>query len=437
MLSFLLYESKVALSLLVLYLPFRFFLKKETFHRFNRVVLVGTAILSFLIPLCIITIHKPMVAPPVVEPSIIPALPNQDSAVLEQASEPWWPKALAMIFLTGASSVLLRLLISTLSIIKLIRQGECVREEDGFRIIVSNRDIAPLSWMNCIVLSRDDWEASNEYILTHEKAHIRFNHSVELLLVDMMSVLQWFNPVIWMLRVDLQEIHEYEADNAVLLSGANRNEYQTIIMRRAVGKKGYSVASSFNHSILRSRITMMHQSKSPVIRKLRVLYLLPLVCLGISLQARTVYVQSGREGVFIEEKSEAILQEIVVVRYDERSASHEEIRHGANLEPVLATDALDVDTMPYCTEYFAFWLNERLLYPKECMYEGTVWVRFTVGTDGQVSDIKVIHSICEELDDIVVKLISKSPTWVPAKKEGNPVAVQLIQPIEFHIRTIG
>ena len=291
--------------------------------------------------------------------------------------------------------------------------------------------------MNCIVLSRDDWETSNEYILTHEKAHIRFNHSVELLLVDMMSVLQWFNPVIWMLRVDLQEIHEYEADNAVLLSGANRNEYQTIIMRRAVGKKGYSVASSFNHSILRSRITMMHQSKSPVIRKLRVLYLLPLVCLGISLQARTVYVQSGREGVFIEEKSEAILQEIVVVRYDERSASHEEIRHGANLEPVLLTDALDVDTMPYCTENFAFWLNQRLLYPKECMYEGNVLVRFTVGTDGQVSDIKVIHSICEVLDNIVVKLISKSPTWVPAKKEGNPVAVQLIQPIEFHIRTIG
>ena len=285
MLSFLLYESKVALSLLVLYLPFRFFLKKETFHRFNRAVLVGTAILSFLIPLCIITIHKPMVAPPVVEPSIIPELPNQDSAVLEQAYEPWWPKALAMIFLTGASSVLLRLLISTLSIIKLIRQGECVREEDGFRIIVSNRDIAPLSWMNWIVLSRDDWKTSNEYILTHEKAHIRFNHSVELLLVDMMSVLQWFNPVIWMLRVDLQEIHEYEADNAVLLSGANRNEYQTIIMRRAVGKKGYSVASSFNHSILRSRITMMHQSKSPVIRKLRVLYLLPLHKLSLFFEA--------------------------------------------------------------------------------------------------------------------------------------------------------
>ena len=436
MLPFLLYESKVALSLLVLYLPFRFFLKKETFHRFNRAVLVGTAILSFLIPLCIITIHKPMVAPPVVEPSIIPALHDQESAVLEQASEPWWPKALAMIFLTGASSVLLRLLISTLSIIKLIRQGECVREEDGFRIIVSNRDIAPLSWMNCIVLSRDDWEASNEYILTHEKAHIRFNHSVELLLVDMMSVLQWFNPVIWMLRVDLQEIHEYEADKAVLLSGANRNEYQTIIMRRAVGKKGYSVASSFNHSILRSRIMMMHQYKSPVIRKLRVLYLLPLVCLGISLQARTVYVQSVSEGVFTEENSEVVLQEIVVVRYDDHSVNHEEIRHGESPKPVLVTDVLKVDTMPYCTENFAFWLNERLLYPKECMYEGTALVRFTVGTDGQVSDIKVIHSICEELDDIVVKLISKSPTWVPAKKEGNPVAVQLIQPVKFHIRTI-
>ena len=437
MLSFLLYESKVALSLLVLYLPFRFFLKKETFHRFNRAVLVGTAILSFLIPLCIITIHKPMVAPPMVEPSSLPALPDQESAVLEQASEPWWPKALAMIFLTGASYVLIRLLISTLSIIRLIRQGECVMDEDGCRIIVSNRDIEPLSWMNCIVLSRDDWETSNVYILTHEKAHIRFNHSVELLLVDLMSVLQWFNPAIWMLRVDLQEIHEYEADNAVLLSGANRNEYQAIIVRRAIGKKGYSVASSFNQSVLRSRISMMSQSKSPVIRKMRVLYLLPLVCFGISLQARTVYVQSESEGVILEERNEALLQEIFVFRYDDRSVKPEQVRQGGNPGAVLITDVPDVDTMPYCTENFAFWLNERLLYPKECMYEGTVLVRFTVGKDGQVGDIKVIHSICEELDDVVVKLISKSPTWVPAKKEGNPVAVQLIQPIEFHIRTIG
>ena len=437
MLSFLLYESKVALSLLVLYLPFRFFLKKETFHRFNRAVLVGTAILSFLIPLCIITIHKPLVAPPMVEPSSLPALPDQESAVLEQASEPWLPKALAMIFLVGASSVLTRLLISTLSIIKLIRQGECVREEDGYRIIVSNRDIEPLSWMNCIVLSRDDWEASNVYILTHEKAHIRFNHSVELLLVDMMSVLQWFNPVIWMLRVNLQEIHEYEADNAVLLSGANRNEYQTIIMRRTVGKKVYSVASSFNHSILRSRITMMHQSKSPVIRKLRVLYLLPLVCLGISLQARTVYVQSVSEGVYTEENSKAILQEIVVVRYDDRSVKPEQVRQGGNPGAVLITDVPDVDTMPYCTENFAFWLNERLLYPDECMYEGTILVGFTVGKDGRVGDINVIRGICEELDEAVVRLISKSPAWIPATKEGYPVAVQLFQPVEFHIRTVG
>ena len=110
-----------------------------------------------------------------------------------------------------------------------------------------------------------------------------------------MSAFQWFNPAIWMLRADLQELHEYEADDAVLRSGANIKDYQYLLIRKAVGKSGYSVANSFNHSILKNRITMMSKSKSPLRRGLRVLYLLPLVCLGIGLQARTVYVPQDKD----------------------------------------------------------------------------------------------------------------------------------------------
>ena len=295
--EFLVYDAKVAVALLVFYLFYRFLLKKETFHRFNRVVLVGTAVLSFLLPLCIITIHKPIeVAPMVPEsPALATDLPAQELVPLVEHAVPWWPIALIILFWAGVAFVLARVTTSILSIVRIIHRGQLVKEEDGCQIIVTERDIDPFSWMKYIVLSRKDWEAPHESILAHEKAHICQGHSMEVLLVDVLSALQWFNPAIWMLRADLQELHEYEADDAVLRAGTNIKEYQYLLIRKAVSKSGYSVANSFNHSILKNRITMMSKSKSPLSRGWRVLYLLPLVCLGLGLQARTVYVPIDKD----------------------------------------------------------------------------------------------------------------------------------------------
>jgi len=308
--NFLVYDGKVAVALLVFYLFYRFLLKKETFHRFNRVVLVGTAVLSFLLPLCIITIHRPY------EPGVLVremTVVEQELAPVVSAKDvfPSWPVLLAIVlFWAGAAFVLGRAAVSLLSIRRIVRQGTLVREEDGCKIIVSERDIDPFSWMKYIVLSRQDWEGPHESIVAHEKAHIAYGHSAELLVVDLLSAFQWFNPAIWMLRADLQELHEYEADDAVLRSGTNIKEYQYLLIRKAVSKSGYSVANSFNHSILKNRITMMSKSKSPLVRGLRVLYLLPLVCLGLGLQARTVYVPVDKdsEKIQTEEISTVVLK---------------------------------------------------------------------------------------------------------------------------------
>ncbi len=450
MMDFLLYDVKVALALLVFYLFYRFLLKKETFHRFNRVVLVGTVVLSFLLPLCIITIHKPIEAAPVVpEPTIVATeLPAQELVPLLESAVPWWPTALTLLFWAGVAFVLARVTLSILSIVRIIRQGRLVREEDGCKIIVTERDIDPFSWMKYIVLSGKDWEAPHESILAHEKAHIGLGHSLEVLLVDVLSALQWFNPAIWMLRADLQELHEYEADDAVLRAGTNIKEYQYLLIRKAVSKSGYSIANSFNHSILKNRITMMSKSKSPLSRGLRVLYLIPLTCIGLGMQARTIYVApdkdnekilserlsgTARTGVF--QKNQAVLPEIVVVKYADASVKPEDINHGASLEDLQISDVLEADTAPVCSENFAMWLNTKLFYPQGCLHDGTVLVRFTVNKNGKVSDVNVMNGICEELDNAVVKLIGKSPVWTPATRKGKKVAVQLVQPVIFAIRT--
>ena len=300
MLGFLLYEGKAAVALAVFYMFYRLLLKKETFHRLNRVVLVGAAVCSFLLPLCVITVRKPMELAPAGLAEALAAdaqgvsTPAAVSAALEAAATPWWPAALAVLFWAGVAFVLLRLLVSILSILRILRHATCVAEEDGCRILVTDWDIDPFSWMRYIVLSRKDWEAPHDAILTHEKAHIAYGHSGDLLLVSVLSAFQWFNPAIWMLRADLQELHEYEADDAVLRSGANIRDYQYLLIRKAVGKSGYSVANSFNHSILKNRITMMSKSRSPLARGLRALWMLPLVCLAIGLQAQTIYVPTDK-----------------------------------------------------------------------------------------------------------------------------------------------
>ena len=284
MLSFLLYDVKVAVALAVFFMFYRLMLRKETFHRLNRIVLVGSVVVAFLLPLCIITIHKPMEMK-----ALEQVMPMEGAASVVEKSASWWSIALAILFWAGAAFVLARVFISILSIIRIIRLGTLVREEDGCKIIVTERDIDPFSWMRYIVLSRKDWEGDHAPIITHEKAHIGFRHSVELLLVDILSAFQWFNPAIWMLRSDLQELHEYEADDAVLRSGANIKEYQYLLIRKAVSKSGYSVANSLNHSILKNRITMMSKTKSPLGRGLRVLWLVPLTCMCVGAQTKTVY----------------------------------------------------------------------------------------------------------------------------------------------------
>ena len=159
MMDFLLYDAKVAAALLVFYLFYRFLLRKETFHRFNRAVLVGTAVLSFLLPLCIITIRRPLeVAPAASGPMIVSELPEMELAPMVETSQPWWPLALTILFWAGVAFVLARVFISILSIVRIIRQGEQIREEDGCKIIVTERDIDPFSWMHFIILSRNDWE---------------------------------------------------------------------------------------------------------------------------------------------------------------------------------------------------------------------------------------------------------------------------------------
>ena len=284
MTEFLIYQGKAAIALAVFYMFYRLLLSKETFHRFNRIVLLGTAALSFLLPLCVITLKEVVVVPAMTASSETIVGEIADTvAIVPEVSEPIWSVILCSLFALGALAVLVHVVFSIIGIRRMIRSGNSQPLESGETLIITQTHTAPFSWMKYIVISREGYESGYSQILTHEKAHIALRHSWDILFVDMITALQWFNPAIWMLKADLRAIHEFEADDAVLRSGANVKEYQYLLIRKAVGKSGYSVANSFNHSTLKQRITMMSNKKSSRKSVWKALYVIHLV--GISLAA--------------------------------------------------------------------------------------------------------------------------------------------------------
>ena len=287
MTEFLIYQGKAAVVLAAFYMFYRLQLSKETFHRFNRIVLLGTAALSFVLPLCVITIHEVVTIPAVQStPQVFESAKIGTTAVAE-VSEPIWPVILCSLFAFGALAVLVHVAISIIGIRRMIRSGSHKALESGETLVISDETIAPFSWMKYIVISREDYESGYSQILTHEKAHIALRHSWDILFVDMITAIQWFNPAIWMLKADLRAIHEFEADDAVLRSGADVREYQYLLIRKAVSKSGYSVANSFNHSTLKARITMMSNKKSSRMSAWKALYVLPLVGISLAVTAET------------------------------------------------------------------------------------------------------------------------------------------------------
>lgn len=288
MITFLTYDIKAAVLIAVFYVFYRILLSKETFHRMNRVVLLSTAVLSFALPLCIITTHRTEIIS-VVSPTIS-IIEGGTTAFAEPPvpSQPWWQTAIVAIYIIGVAVVMCKILISLVSILRLVHSAQDVREYQGSRLIISDTRTASFSWMNNIIIGRDDYEQGIGEILDHEKAHIGLRHSWDILLVDLVSAVQWFNPAIWMLRSDLRAVHEYEADEAVFLKGVDVKHYQYLLVSKAMADSGFSITNQFNHSNLKSRINMMTKKKSSKCRALKVLYILPVVGISLAVSAKTV-----------------------------------------------------------------------------------------------------------------------------------------------------
>ena len=443
MTDFLIYDAKVAVLIAIFYMFYRLMLARETFHRVNRLTLLLTAAASFVLPLCIITLHKTVR----MEASPMVSVGNLQMEVAADAGPEWWQVLLPAIFIIGVVATLGHTLMSMFRILMLIKRSEKHPQPDGITICVTdNGQIQPFSWMHYIVMDRRDYEDGNPAILSHERGHIRLRHSWDLLLVDTLTALQWFNPAMWMLRQDLRAIHEYEADGEVLSLGINARQYQYLLITKAAGIGGYSLANGISHSTLKNRINMMLHKKSERRSLLKLLALIPIVGLALALNARTVTdyvydepqkqqpVKKGKKAGTIKVNG----QEIKVVEQDDIVTVEGEVEAPAQESP--ADDAFDVvEQMP---EYpggpkaLMEFLNNNVQYPAEAEkagIQGRVIATFVVEKDGSISNAKVVKSVDPLLDAEALRVIDAMPNWKPGMQNGKVVRVKYTVPLSFHL----
>ena len=327
---FLIYMLKTALCLSVFYLFYRFWLSKETFHRFNRMVLIGLILVAFVIPSLKVSqnFHLPQIEQ-VFERLNIPEEEmeqEQDLQKMEQVTTTTLHTQLekersdftiltlgnlGFLYLGGALLLLLRYIFSIACIYRLIRNSEKKCWKGKIRLVVHQQNVAPFSWRHYIVLSRQDLEEYGEEIIAHEYAHIMHKHFRDLLLAEICLLFQWFNPAMWLFRKELKTVHEFEADESVLKAGIDAKKYQLLLIQKTVGTRLYSMVNSFDHSSLKKRITMMLKKKSNPWKLSKYLIVFPLAAITAVLFARPNLLNMNNQ------EGNAFIQDTLDVRHFE------------------------------------------------------------------------------------------------------------------------
>lgn len=308
--SLLLYSIKSAMVLTMLYLPYMLLLRRESFFRFNRIVLLGILLLSLVLPLCNIPWmsldHKPVVQAAqlqMLELGIpVHVLPEVQVVANNMAvnENPRFSvfMLVSVIYIMGMIVLLAMRLWQITRLQYGLKQGALWQDDkQGVCIYCHSGDVAPFSWMRNIVINEKDYDEAGREIILHEMGHIHNRHSWDVVLLTLVQMLQWWNPLVYVLGISLRDVHEYEADDHVLQQGVSAQGYQLLLIRKAVGSGSYAFANSFNHSLTKKRITMMKKSKSNPWMKSKALYLIPVAALALSAFATPKFVAPIEETV--------------------------------------------------------------------------------------------------------------------------------------------
>ena len=426
MTSLLIYNLKVAVLLTVFYTFYKLLVSRETYCRLNRMVLMSSILLSFVLPWCTLTFHRTEVLSPE-DYAVMTSVDHHDMMVDDVlhhqtlfSCQEVDNDLFLMVYLIGLFLCLARTMISVARVRNLIGKGQLVERIGSCQVVVISENVMPFSWMRTIVLSKADYHVRNEVLLAHEKCHARALHSIDNLLIDMIAALQWFNPVIWFMRQEMRIVHEFEADAMVISQGFNIYQYLNLLILRAADNAGYSIVNGIStESTLSKRVTMMLRNKSSRLSRAKLVYVVLIIGVSLATTAKTVvdYQKIPLPASDREEEMGSVVEVPTMAPATTTMTSKTEgfnrnvaYRRGMQVisigkKALQMEGAVDGDDkvfnvvehnpqFPGGSDALMKYMADHIRYPKvahENGVQGRVIVKFVVNKDGSLSDIRVVR----------------------------------------------
>ncbi len=446
------YLLLVNLYLVLSYSFYYLLLRRETFFHLNRLYLVSTAIFSFFIPV----IHSDWVKNLFITQKVQHTLYTYAKPILVyrfkniEEHHLTIGQLLVVIYTVGAAILITRFVWQLISLKKIIdRPEESAGAFSFFRNIKLGGNLDNL-----------------EIITAHEQAHANQWHTVDVLLIEAVAIINWFNPVVYLYRLEIKHIHEYIADRHALENGIDKAEYAMLLLSQTLKTPHQLVTPFFNHSLLRQRIIMLQKNRSKYTALLKYGLSAPLFMLMMILASVTI----GKTNVAetIKNKTEHLFAKTVVsftpaTTTVKKHANHVVYHSNAekpvvkestytlndlgaapsakpaaikrNEEPVFITVEEEPQFKGGMPAFYRF-LSKNIQYPEAMLnkdVQGKELISMTVETDGSLSDIKVVKDLGCGAAKEVIRVLKLSPKWEPGYQNGNKVRVRYTIPISFNI----
>lgn len=260
------------LTMMALYACYSLLLSRLRQATFNRAVLLAIYVVSFLA----LPIYR-LLDVPVIDDGQIRVIGVSTVSKAAMETTMIWLHIAFWVYVAGAAVMLMRRIWSQITMMRLIAKGER-SGRDGYVIVtVDDDNLSPFSWRKYVVVGRRDCDEDLDMIVTHEMSHLNARHWIDLLVADVVQIVQWFNPVAWMMRDELKDIHEFQADERVVSAGYDLRKYQLMLIGKVVGRKVCFAGNNLSHGKLKRRLSMMNIKPSGKYIRLRVLAFIPLV----------------------------------------------------------------------------------------------------------------------------------------------------------------
>lgn len=391
-------------------------LEKETFHRLNRLLILGCLVLSFAIPL----VHFTGGTNPTVD-MVRQAVQLPEVLINGNAKEQsvWsWADIMTCIYIIGVVAIFTMTVVQTVRLTRQLRQCEHITDNRGNTVVLTDCATSPFCLFHYIVMSRDDYANNRSYILTHEQEHIRLGRSIDLIILQIATIIQWFNPFVWLIGKNLKAIHEFEVDEAVLNKGINATQYQQFLVIKAVGNRLQPFANNLNKESLKRRIIMMNQKKSNRWMMLKALFVIPVATLAVSVFANTSDMSNMANAV------STTANTLSTTNMQTKQSDKKIFRVVEEMPKFKGGDAKLMELLMMNMKY-----PESAIKAKQ---QGRAIVGFVVRKDGTVSDVYIEKSTgYDVLDNEAMRVVKSMPAWEPGKQKGKPVNVKYFVPITF------